>query len=105
MNNNMVNNPEQPIPKTNQMNDSDYLNDMLSTEKSLVSNYAIVLNEASNDFFYQEIVNLCKDTHACQRKLFNLLFKKGWYKLEKAEAQKIKMQLQEHQAKVKELPS
>lgn len=105
MNNNMVNNPEQPITKNKEMNDSDYLNDMLATEKSLVNNYSIALNEASNDVFYNEIINLCKDTHTCQRNLYNLLFKKGWYKLEKAEQQKIKMELQEHESKINELPS
>ncbi len=105
MDNNMVNNPEQPLIKNAEMNDSDYLNDMLATEKTLVNNYSIVLNEASNNFIYEEIINLCKDTHTCQRELYNILFKKGWYKLEKAEQQKINTLLQEHENKLNELPN
>ena len=103
MNNNTVHNQEQPVPKTPEMNDSDYLNDILATEKSMSNNYGIVLNEASNDSLYEEIINICKDTHTCQRNLFNLLFSKGWYKLEKAEQQKIDSILQEHEPKANEL--
>jgi len=105
MNNNKVQNPEQAVPKNQDMNDCDYLNDILTTEKNMSNNYSIALNEVSNDQLYNELFKIFSESKQCARDLFNLSFKKGWYKLEKAEAQKIKMQLQEHQAKVKELPS
>jgi spore coat protein CotF len=104
MNNNMVQNQEQQIPKTEEMNDSDYLNDILNMEKNMTNIYSIVLNEASNDPLYNELFMIFKETQECQRKLFNLLFAKGWYKLEKAETQKISAEFNEHQNKMNELP-
>lgn len=102
--NNTLANQEQPTPKNKEMNDIDYLNDMLSTEKRLITNYAIAQIEASNDFLYQEIANINQETNIMQRNLFNLLFKKGWYKLEKAEEQKINTVLGEQENKLNELP-
>ena len=103
MNNNTVANQEQKTPKNKEMNDIDYLNDMLSTEKRLITNYAIAKIEASNDFLYQEIANISQETYLKQRHLFNLLFKKGWYKLEKATTQKINTVLEEQSRKLNEL--
>ena len=54
MDNNTVSNPETKVPKGKDMNDSDYLNDILSTEKHYGSNYAIVMNEANNDSLYMK---------------------------------------------------
>lgn len=102
--NNTLANQEQPTPKSKEMNDIDYLNDMLSTEKRLITNYAIAQIEASNDFLCQEIANISQETYIMQRNLFNLLFKKGWYKLEKAEEQKINTVLGEQENKLNELP-
>jgi len=102
-NNNMVNNPETEVPKTTEMNDSDYLNDILSTEKSLSSNYVIAMNEASNDDLFEAIGNICQDTKDSARDLFNLQFKKGWYKLEKADNNKISTISQEYKQKLTEL--
>lgn len=102
--NNTLANQEQTTPKNKEMNDIDYLNDMLSTEKRLITNYAIAQIEASNDFLYQEIANISQETYIMQRNLFNLLFKKGWYKLEKAEQQKITTVLGEQENKLNELP-
>ncbi|MDD2469706.1 MAG: spore coat protein [Bacilli bacterium] len=103
MNNNMVNNPETEVPKTPEMNDSDYLNDFLATEKSLSSNYVMVMNEASNNSLFDEIGNICQETKDMARNLFNLQFKKGWYKLEKAQDSKINTVIQEYEPKSNEL--
>lgn len=103
MNNNMVNNPEAEYPKTLEMNDYDYLNDFLSTEKNLSSNYVMAMNEASNENLFDEIGNICQETKDMARDLFNLQFKKGWYKLEKATADKINTVIQEYQQKLNEL--
>lgn len=102
-NSNIVSNPETTIPKTPEMNDSDYLNDILSTEKGLSSNYVMVMNEASNDDLFEEIGNICQDTKDCARDLFNLQFAKGWYRLEKADTNKINTISQEYQQKSNEL--
>jgi spore coat protein CotF len=85
------------------MNDCDYLNDILATEKNMGSHYATVMNEASNDDLYQLIGNICKETKDMARDLFNLQFKKGWYKLEKTDDTKISTISQEYEQKLNEL--
>lgn len=102
-NSNMVSNPETQIPKTNEMNDSDYLNDVLATEKSLSNNYTIVMNEASHNDLHDLIGGIFAETQDLARALFNLQFKKGWYRLEAAEGSKIGTVSQEYQQKTNEL--
>jgi spore coat protein CotF len=101
--NNTVSNPETEVPKGTEMNDCDYLNDILSTEKHYGSTYATVMNESSNDELYSEIGTICKETKDIARELFNLQFKKGWYRLDKAEQNKISTIAQEYQQKINEL--
>jgi spore coat protein CotF len=88
-NNNMVQNQETEIPKNNMMNDRDFLNDILATKKAYAGTYQIALNEASNKTLYNTLFKIYKETQDMQRELFNLMFKKGWYPLEKAEQNKI----------------
>jgi len=102
-NNNMVSNPETKVPKNTEMNDSDYLNDILATEKSLSNNYVIVMNEASNNDLFEQIGNICMETKTSARDLFNLQFQKGWYRLEQANANKINTISQEYNQKLNEL--
>lgn len=103
--NNKVENPAIPVPTTKAMNDCDYLNEILLTEKNFSRNYTVALNEASNEQLHAEIIKMLTATLNCARQCFNLSFKKGWYKLEKAESQKITTAHDQYQAKVKELPS
>ena len=86
---NMVQNPETEVSKTEQMNDRDYLNDILETEKNMSVNMTIALNEASNEKLYEELFDIFKDVKQSQRNLYECMFKNGWYSLEKAEEQKI----------------
>jgi spore coat protein CotF len=102
-NSNTVSNQETEVPKGPEMNDSDFLNDILSTEKHYGTTYATVMNESSNDNLYNEIGTICKETKDMARSLFNLQFKKGWYRLDKAENTKISTIYQEYQQKTNEL--
>ena len=86
---NIIQNQETEVPKTSQMNDRDYLNDILETEKNMSTNMAIALNEASNEKLYDELFDIFKDIKNMQRSLYECMFRKGWYTLEKAEEQKI----------------
>lgn len=89
MNNNKIQNQKTEVPQTNQMNDRDLLNDMLETEKNMSVNFTYALNEASNEELFQEIYNMFQNIKECQRDLYELAFRKGWYTLEKAEDTKI----------------
>jgi len=101
---NKVQNPETPIAKTPQMNERDFINDMLATEKYMTSAYNVALNEASNASFYQDILTIFTETQNCQRNLYDLMFKNGWYKLEQAEQQKIKQAYQQFSGYMTQFP-
>ncbi|MFT8361907.1 MAG: spore coat protein [Sporolactobacillus sp.] len=84
-----IQNTETQIQKTPEMNDRDYLNDMLLTEKYLGTSYVHALQEASHQSLYQDIKGVFDQEADLQRDLYNVMFNKGWYKLESQEPQKI----------------
>lgn len=99
-----IQNPETQIPKTPQMNDRDYINDLLSTEKYMTASYSTALNEASHQALYQDLLAICTETQNAQRELYNTMFKKGWYKLEPAEQQKLQQSYQQFQGYSTQFP-
>ena len=103
MSQNRVQNVKIEVPSTIELNDENYLNDILSSLKCLVSNYACVLNEASNMSYYSIIKNIFDDTSLLQREFFDSLFQRGWYCLEKAEQQKISETINKLQPKLEEM--
>ncbi|MDQ0229670.1 spore coat protein [Metabacillus malikii] len=82
-------NQETKVPTGPSMNDRDFINDMLATEKYMTGAYSIALNEASHEDLYKDIQSIFNETQNAQRRLYNTMFKHGWYKLETAEAQKL----------------
>lgn|SRR5690606_15164973 len=101
---NKVKNPETPIEKNQAMNDRDFINDILSTEKYLTQAYSTALNEASNQHLYQDLLQIFEETQNCQRDLYNMMFKHGWYGLEKEQQQKIQQSYQQFQQYKNQLP-
>ncbi|TLS38775.1 spore coat protein [Pseudalkalibacillus caeni] len=89
-----IKNPKTSVPKTPLMNDRDFSNDMLATEKYMTDSYCTALNEASHEALYDDLITIFNETQQCQRDFFNLMFQKGWYKLEPATEQQIQ---QSHQ--------
>jgi spore coat protein CotF len=89
-----ITNPETQIQKGPQMNDRDFVNDLLSTEKYITASYSSALNEASHQALYQDILTIFNETQQSQRDLYNLMFRNGWYALEAADTQKLQ---QSHQ--------
>lgn len=87
--NEKIQNPKTEVPATKEMNDKDYLNAILETEKNMGVNMCIALNEASNEELFDELYDLFKDIKNAQRNLFELAFRKGWYPLEKELPNKI----------------
>ena len=78
--NNKVQNQKTMVPANSEMNDRDFLNDMLETEKNMSVNFTYALNEASNETLFNEIYEMFKQIKASQRNLFELSFRKGFYK-------------------------
>lgn len=103
MNNNKVENPKQPVEETPQLNDWDYLNDILQSEKNMVKNLSVALTEASCDYMTNIIYDLFDEVLGMQKEAFDLMFKKGWYSLESAEETKINQKYQELQQKMPQL--
>ena len=77
-----IQNLETQVPKTPQMNDRDFINDLLTTEKYMTTSYSMALHEASHQGLYNDILNIFTETEKYQRDLYDLMFKKGWYSIE-----------------------
>ena len=105
MNNEKVCNPKTETPQTIEMNERDYLNDLLETEKNMSVNLTIALNEASNEEIYNKIKDIYESVKQSQRDLFELMFRNGWYCLEKAEDQKITQSINKLEQSMQELDS
>lgn len=101
--NNKVENPKTEVPTTREMNDRDYINDVLESVKNMSNNLSIALNEASNEKLFNEILTMFSETKAAQRDLYNMMFKHGWYCLERAEQQKISEELTKLNEKMNEI--
>lgn len=91
--NNKISNPKTEVPNTPEMNDKDYITTMLSIEKQMVKDFAVALTEASNTDLYNDYYDMFDEVSNMQRQIYNLMFKKGWYSLEKAEESKITQKL------------
>jgi spore coat protein CotF len=99
-----IQNPESPVQKTPQMNERDFLNDLLATEKYMTDAYSTALNEASHSGLYQDVLTIFNETQNCQRELYNMMFKKGWYKIEAADQQKLQQSYQQFQGYTNQFP-
>lgn len=71
------------------MNDENYLNDILESEKNMGVNFTYALNEASCEYLFSKIYDMFKQIKKAQRDLFFLAYKKGFYPLEEADKSKI----------------
>lgn len=89
MNNKEIKNSQKEVPSGIKMNDRDYLNSILELEKNISNNYSIALNEASNDYLYEDYFSMLEDSKDMARELYNLMFKNGWYSLEEIDNTKL----------------
>ena len=94
MNNNQVCNPKVEVPTGISMNDKDYITSLLSCLKDMEKNYAIAMTEASCENLYEKHKEVFLTISNLQREVYELMFRKGWYSLEKAETQKIDQKYQ-----------
>jgi spore coat protein CotF len=67
------------------------------------NNYSVALNEASNDYLYEDYFTLFEDTKDAARELYNLMFQYGWYTIEEAEEQKVNNKISCFETKLEEL--
>ena len=89
MNNNQISNPKKEVQKGMSLNEKDYMNELLSCLKEMSKNYTVAMTEASNEVLYNKYNNIFNEISRLQREVYELMFKNGWYTLEKVEMQKI----------------
>ena len=89
MNNNKIANPKQEVANGLAMNDKDYITDVLSSLKCMTKDYVVAMAEASNESLHSIYQDMFNNFDALQRDVYELMFRKGWYSLEKAEDQKV----------------
>ncbi|MCP3740550.1 spore coat protein [Rossellomorea sp. BNER] len=99
-----IQNPKVQIPQTPQMNERDFVNDVLSMEKYMTDAYCTALNEASHQALYQDLLTIFNETQNAQREMYNAMFRKGWYKLEAVDQQKMQQSYQQHQQYASQFP-
>ncbi len=94
---------ETKVDKTVELNDRDYLIDILSSEKALTKDMSIALTEASNRDLLDEYFEFFEITQALQADAYELAWNNGWYVLENAEKTKINKKVTELTKKLEEL--
>ena len=94
MNNNKISNPKTETPIGINLNDKDYITCILNTLKEMTKNYSIAMTEASNESLYRSYNSILNKVSELQREVYELMFRNGWYCLEKAEMQKINSKIQ-----------
>ena len=94
MNNNKICNPKVEVPKGINLNDKDYLTILLTCLKDMEKNYVIALTEASNENLYSKYMEIFNSLSYLQREVYEMMFRNGWYQLEKAEETKVSQKCQ-----------
>lgn len=92
--NNQISNPKVEVPTGIACNDKDYLNSLLSCLKEMSKNYVMAMTEASNESLFEKHKQVFLTLISLQREVYGLMFRKGWYILEKSDTQKINQKLQ-----------
>lgn len=87
--NNQITNPKVEVPTGIACNDKDYLTSLLSCLKEMSKNYVMAMTEASNESLFEKHKQVFLTLISLQREVYELMFRKGWYALEKSDTQKI----------------
>lgn len=94
MNNNQISNPKKEVPAGITLNEKDYIESLLTCLKDMEKNYTIAMTEASNESLYQKYLKAFNEIASLQRETYEVMFRNGWYILEKAEKDKVSEKLQ-----------
>lgn len=60
---------------------NNYLNLIFNIEKNISDSYSTFLNEASNDYLYENIFSMMEDSKDMAREIYNYLFNKDLIKI------------------------
>jgi len=77
------------------MNDKDYLTVILELEKNMSNNYSIAMNEASNEYLYEDFFDFFTETKDMARDIYEYMKEQGWYQTEQEQQDKIDKKINE----------
>lgn len=86
---NNISNKKVEVPSGVNLNYKDYMNNVLTSLKEMVKFLAIATTEASNEMLYKKYKNMLDNYSNLQREAYEIMFRKGWYAMEKEESNKI----------------
>lgn len=92
--NNQIANTKVEVAKGMTLNEKDYLTCLNSTLKELSKGYVTAMTEASNESLYEIYSNIFTNISTLQRDVYEIMFRKGWYVLEKSDINKINTKYQ-----------
>lgn len=84
-----VGNTVKQVPGGIELNEKDYCLCLLSSLKEMEKNYCLAMSEASNEWLYGIYKETMISVADLQRKVFELMFRNGWYQLESVEEKKL----------------
>lgn len=87
--NNQISNPKVEVPTGISLNEKDYITCLLTTLKEMSKGYVTAITEASNESLFNVYKEILEKVSNLQREVYELMFRKGWYILEKCDANKI----------------
>lgn len=100
--NNQISNQKVEVPHGTGLNDKDYITSLILCLKEMSKNYVIAMTEASNEALYEKYSIIFNQIINLQRETYEVMFRKGWYTLEKADTNKVSSK---HQILTQELNS
>lgn len=92
--NNQISNPKVEVPTGINLNEKDYITCLLTTLKEMSKNYVTAMTEASNESLYSVYKEILEKVSDLQREVYEVMFRKGWYILEKSDTNKINTKYQ-----------
>ncbi len=101
--NNQISNTKVEVSKGISLNEKDYITCLNSTLKNMTKNYAVAMTEASNESLYEIYRDIFERISTLQREVYEIMFRKGWYVLEKSEVNKINTKYQTLQQEYSDL--
>ncbi|TDQ40474.1 spore coat protein [Aureibacillus halotolerans] len=103
---------QQPVQNQNAMTqgtvamtDKEFITQALSTEKYMSHGYGVALNEMSHQQLFSCVDTIARETQACQRSLYTLMFQKGWYSLTPANQADIAKAVQQYSQEKQQFPN
>lgn len=72
-----------------ELNDKDYISNLLTTLKAIVKDYTVALTEASNEELFSKYKEMYDKLLNLQRETFEVMFRCGFYKLEEVTPTKV----------------